>query len=90
MLQVGDNIRRIHNHDARIDESRYLDASVYLLQGLMIGFEQTIERLELEALEFEDHSNLARKWAEGAVVELDHDRLILARGVDHDSMSWRP
>ena len=48
-------------------------ARIHGLERCMVGFQQTIARLEGEALVFQDHAYFTRKWAKCAVEQLHHD-----------------
>jgi hypothetical protein len=78
-LQVGDDIGGVHNDGLVIDQNRHLDAPVDGLEGCVVRLEQAVDRLEIEALEFQNHSHFAGKGAERAVVEPDHDVLLRCR-----------
>src|SRR4029450_6519263 len=72
MLQVGHNVRRVHDNDIIVDERWHFNTAVHPFKGSVIGLQQAVYDLIVDALEVEDHSHLASERTERTIVELDH------------------
>ena len=87
MLQVGHDVGRVHNNDIIVDQRRHFDAAIHLFKGSVIGLQQAIHDLIVDALEVEDHSHLAGEGTERTIVELRSWALILQEQFANDSMA---
>ena len=75
MVQIGDDVGRIHHDDVAVHQDRHFDPAVDRFQRRMVRLQQAVDGLAGEALVVEHHAHLAGEWAECAVVELDHGAL---------------
>src|SRR5262245_53142060 len=73
VVEVGDDVRRIHDRDVSVDEYRNLGPAIHRVETRVLRKRQRVDRLVGDFLELERHPHLAGEGTEGVVVENDHE-----------------